>query len=319
MRWASASTSSALPVASTLGSAATAARSAAPGRSGTAGTRSLASATRRSGGGSRRYQAGRAGGVVGIRAAREPSAPGASPPNAFCATRPRTMLGDLVLELARALTAAAPPPPALPYLGMDRPTDTSFHLLDELAARGIFRKYELVLDVGAGLGSSARWLAARRGCELAAQVRHLAAAPEALPAPAARFTHVWIVEALPRCADAAAALAEAWRALRPGGTLAVQDLVLAEDASDVTVPGWRFASLATRLAEIAAAGFVDVDVREASAEADERLARVSAARTLFAERAAAAGLGALVATQAALAAARAAGRLRVVQILARRP
>ncbi len=250
------------------------------------------------------------------------------------------MLGDLVLELARALTAAAPPPPALPYLGMDRPTDTSFHLLDELAARGIFRKYELVLDVGAGLGSSARWLAARRGCEvvatatpeeaavaraltrrtvLAAQVRHLAAAPEALPAPAARFTHVWIVEALPRCADAAAALAEAWRALRPGGTLAVQDLVLAEDASDVTVPGWRFASLATRLAEIAAAGFVDVDVRDASAEADERLARVSAARTLFAERAAAAGLGALVATQAALAAARAAGRLRVVQILARRP
>src|SRR5579885_2429849 len=78
------------------------------------------------------------------------------------------MLGDLVLELARALTAAAPPPPALPYLGMDRPTDTSFHLLDELAARGIFRKYELVLDVGAGLGSSARWLAARRGCEVVA-------------------------------------------------------------------------------------------------------------------------------------------------------
>ncbi len=250
------------------------------------------------------------------------------------------MLGDLVLKLARALTAAAPPPPALPYLGMDRPTDTGFHLLDGLAARGIFRKYEVVLDVGAGLGSSARWLAARRGCEvvatatpeeaavaraltrrtaLAAQVRHLAAAPEALPVAAARFTHVWIVEALPCCAEAAAALAEARRALRPGGTLAVQDLVRAEGAGQVAVPGWRFASLDTRLAEIAAAGFVDVEVRDVSAQASERQARVSAARTLFAERAAAAGLGALVAARAALAAARAAGNLRVVQILARRP
>jgi SAM-dependent methyltransferase len=250
------------------------------------------------------------------------------------------MLGDLLLELARALTAAGPPPPALPYLGMDKPTDTGFHLLDGLAGRGIFRKYEIVLDVGSALGSSARWLAARLGCEvvatataeeaavaraltrrtgLAAQVRHLAAAPEALPVEAARFTHVWIVEALPRCADAAAALGEARRALRPGGTLAVQDLVLAEGASDPAVPGWRFSRLAARVAQVAAAGFVDVDVRDASAEAAERAARVSAARRLFAERGAAAGLGALVAARTALAAARAAGHLRVVQILARRP
>jgi SAM-dependent methyltransferase len=251
------------------------------------------------------------------------------------------MIGDLVLELARTLTLTAPPPPPLPYLGMDQPTDTGSHLLDGLAARGIFRKYEQVLDVGAGLGASARWLAARLGCEvvatagadeaaialaltrrtaLAAQVRHVAADPEALPVAAARFTHAWIVEALPRVRDAVATLAEAHRALRPGGTLAVQDLVLADTARPVVVPGWRFARLAVRVAQVAAAGFVDLDVRDVSAEADERAARVVAARALFTERASAdAALGALVAERRALAAARAAGRLSAVQILARRP
>jgi len=251
------------------------------------------------------------------------------------------MLGDLVLEITRALTAAAPPPLALPYLGMDHPTDTGFHLLDGLSARGIFRKYELVLALGDGLGASARWLAARLGCEvvataaadeaaaggalsrrtaLAAQVRHVAADPGALPVGAARFTHVWIVEALPRCPDAAAALAEAHRALRPGGTLAVQDLVRAPGAPPVAVAGWRFADLAARIAAVAAAGFVEVDARDVSADAGERSARVTAARTLLLRRAGDdAELAALVAERTALAAGRAAGGLRVVQILARRP
>src|SRR5205814_1821181 len=82
------------------------------------------------------------------------------------------------------------------------------------AARGIFRKYELVLDLGAGLGGTSRWLAARLGCEvigtaasraeadagealtrragLSPQVRLVPADPAALPFRAAHFTHVWI-------------------------------------------------------------------------------------------------------------------------------
>ena len=73
---------------------------------------------------------------------------------------------DLLLDLVRGLTASTPPPRGLPYLGLEHPSGTGFHLLDALSARGIFRKYELVLEVGAGLGGRARWLATRYGCEV---------------------------------------------------------------------------------------------------------------------------------------------------------
>src|SRR5439155_1129197 len=73
---------------------------------------------------------------------------------------------DLLLDLVRGLTASTPPPRGLPYLGLEHASGTGFHLLDALSARGIFRKYELVLDVGAGLGGRARWLATRFGCEV---------------------------------------------------------------------------------------------------------------------------------------------------------
>ena len=169
---------------------------------------------------------------------------------------------DLLLDLVRGLTASTPPPRGLPYLGLEHASGTGFHLLDALSARGIFRKYELVLDVGAGLGGRARWLATRFGCEvvgatltveeaaggtqlgrrsgLRAQVRLLPAAPQALPFRAARFTHVWLVESLSRLPDAQAALAEAYRVVRPGGWLAVQDLFRTGRAR-AEVPGWRFA------------------------------------------------------------------------------
>src|SRR5438046_2120204 len=135
----------------------------------------------------------------------------AAPPN-LCYRR-AVIPAALLLDLVRGLTASTPPPRGLPYLGLEHASGTGFHLLDALSARGIFRKYELVLDVGAGLGGRARWLATRFGCEvvgatltveeaaggtqlgrrsgLRAQVRLLPAAPQALPFRAARFTHVW--------------------------------------------------------------------------------------------------------------------------------
>src|SRR5438552_15577517 len=74
-------------------------------------------------------------------------------------------LGALVAQIVREGARAAPPPPALPYLGLERPSGTAFALLDRMAARGIFRKYEHVLELSAGLGAHVRWLAARLGCE----------------------------------------------------------------------------------------------------------------------------------------------------------
>src|SRR5689334_1218354 len=132
-------------------------------------------------------------------------------------------LAAVIDALVREHRAITPPPRGLAYLGLEPASGTGFHLLDALAARGIFRKYELVLDLGAGLGGAARWLAARLGCEvvatagdgaeaaaadrltrgarLGAQVRHVATRADALPLDDARFTHVWIVEALPRLPD----------------------------------------------------------------------------------------------------------------------
>src|SRR5262245_66192021 len=75
-------------------------------------------------------------------------------------------LAALIQELVRGHAAAVPPPRSLPYLGLEHASGTGFHLLDALSARGIFRKYEFVLDLGAGLGGTSRWLATRLGCEV---------------------------------------------------------------------------------------------------------------------------------------------------------
>ena len=255
---------------------------------------------------------------------------------------PTTRLAATIEELVRDHRAASPPPRGLPYIGLELPSGTGFHLLDALAARGIFRKYELVLDLGAGLGGASRWLAARLGCEvvgatasaaeaeagrrltrgarLATQVRLIAADPRALPFRDARFTHVWIIEALPRLDDPLIALREAYRALRRGGTLAVQDLVLTRAAGCPPIPGWTPGGANDRTAMLARAGFVDLEVRDRTAEAAERSAQVVAAREQLVRRLRAdAGLAAFAAERDALAHALASGALGVVQILARRP
>lgn len=253
-----------------------------------------------------------------------------------------TALAVAIQELVRAHAASVPPPRGLPYLGLEHLSGTGFHLLEALAARGIFRKYELVLDLGGGLGASSRWLAARLGCEvvgtatdlaeakaaaeltrragLSAQVRPVPADPASLPVRTGRFTRVWIVESLPRMRDPAAALGEAHRALRPGGTLAVQDLALGNHASLPALPGWHPNGLTERVSLLERTGFVDLEVRDRTAEAAERSAQVTAARTQLARRLSAdPGGAALAAEREAVARALATGALRVVQILARRP
>jgi SAM-dependent methyltransferase len=251
-------------------------------------------------------------------------------------------LAALIHEAVRTHAASAPPPRGLPYLGLEHASGTGLHLLDGLSTRGIFRKYELVLDLGAGLGGSSRWLAARLGCEvvatttdaaearaaaeltrrarLTAQVRALAAREASLPFRDGTFTHVWILEALPRLADPAAALAESHRVVRRGGTLAVQDLVVAGDGEATLVPGWDFACAAERIDALRAAGFVDIEVRERTAEAAERAVQVLAAREGLERSLRAAGpdLARVGREREALGRLLAAGRLRVVQLLARR-
>src|SRR5207247_1296491 len=83
---------------------------------------------------------------------------------------------------------------------------------------------------------------------LSAQVRLVPADAATLPFRAAHFTHVWLLEALPRLPDPRAALREAHRVLRRGGTVAIQDLVRPDAARAADIPGWMPATAAERVA-----------------------------------------------------------------------
>jgi len=241
-----------------------------------------------------------------------------------------------IAEVARLVASAGPAPRALPFFGMDHPSGTRLELLDELAGRGIFRKYEHVLLPGAGLGAGARYLAVRLGCTATAtsatadeaqrahlltaragldwQVFHAGAAPDALPFATAAFTHVWIVETLPRLGAVAHVLAEAARVLRPGGHFAVQDLV-DHDGGELAERGHVTAR--EREGQLGAAGFVEIVGRDVTAQARDHRSDDAAAWQRLARRFG--GQHPLVRERNLIASALEGGRLRVAQFTARRP
>ncbi len=160
----------------------------------------------------------------------------AAAPRAFAAA-----LASVVNEVTRR----TPAPRDLPFFGLDHPRSATAECLERLSDLGIFRFYERVLDLAAGLGGPARWLARRRGCtvvsfdrsreraaasrllvrraHLEAAVRVAVAAFESLPAAGAAFTHAWSIEALSEKTDARGVFAELFRVVRPGGHVALQE------------------------------------------------------------------------------------------------
>jgi len=259
--------------------------------------------------------------------------------NACAASR----LSELIAAAARDHARGSPPPRGVPFFGLDHASGSAIGLLDALASHGIFRKYERVLDLSGHLGMSSRWLAAVLGCTavatapsvpaataayaltkasgLADRVHHVASDSMRLPFADAGFTHVWSIEALAFLPQPDTALAEAYRVLRPGGHLAVQELV--GQAAEDEVPGARFREAGTWTESLAAAGFVDLTVRDVSAHAHEPRALLTTARARLD-----ATLDELARTDPALALAnrqraalsgRATSRLRLLQILGRRP
>jgi len=257
---------------------------------------------------------------------------------------PPVQLATLIHHLARTLAATAPAPRALAYFGLEHVSGTGFHLLDAFSGHGIFRKYERVLDLGTELGATSRWLAVRGGCEvvgttgtqaaaaagndlsrragLADQVQLVPGAAFALPFADTRFTHVLLLETLPHLGDPGAALAEAHRTLRRGGLVGVQDLVAGDgQVAGSPVPGWNVAPVAARVAALRRAGFVDLEVRDRTADASETSAQVLAARARLLDLLRVSDdptLARCAAERESVARALADGALRVVQILARR-
>jgi SAM-dependent methyltransferase len=242
-----------------------------------------------------------------------------------------------IVDVARSAAAVAPPVRDRAFFGLDHRTATALALVDQLASRGIFRKYEHVLDLGGGIGGTTRYLTSRLGCTATAtartagealagrlltsrasldrQVFHAVTEGTRLSFAEAAFTHVWSVEALPLLGPIERVLAEAFRVLRPGGHLGIQELVARADDPTSTLHG--LVDTDARRAALARTGFVEIVARDLDAvgagdTTQEQLAWAQLRRRLGPD-------DPLVRERDELARALAAGRVGVVQLTARRP
>jgi SAM-dependent methyltransferase len=176
-----------------------------------------------------------------------------------------------IIDVARELARTMPRPRGAPYFWLDTDVPYDVAVLDAFYSRGIFRKYELALELGSGLGGKARWLAARSGCRIVGVEprRHAAAAAallnrrarmddqvtfcagrlDSLPVRERVFTHVWMVD---RGLEGGTAriFPEAYRVLRPGAHFAMQ--------TELSRPRWDAVMRALR-----EAGFVELEICEA--------------------------------------------------------
>jgi hypothetical protein len=191
----------------------------------------------------------------------------AVPPPRFDAAH-LAVLTRVLVALVREMSHQVPAPRGMFFHALDHPAG-EFSPFERLAARGIFRKYESVLLLGAGLGGGARWCHTHFGCDvtgvdgpafaaaaaqlsararLAAHTHFLAADLTALPVREKCFTHVWALENLADVQRGAEPLRQIFRAVRLGGLVALQ--------RSGAPPTW---ALAARQA-LASVGFREVEI-----------------------------------------------------------
>jgi sarcosine/dimethylglycine N-methyltransferase len=119
---------------------------------------------------------------------------------------------------------------------------------------------EHILDIGWGIGGPARWIARRFDCRItgvdltpefcaaaqelnditgmSGQVRILEGSALALPLPDAAFDRVYSQNAVMNIADKAGAYREAYRVLKPGGTMALAHLNAGPNGAPVFPQPW---------------------------------------------------------------------------------
>jgi SAM-dependent methyltransferase len=254
---------------------------------------------------------------------------------------------EAMIATAKTFALTVPAPRADPFYGLDRHRGPSLRILERLTALGDFRKYVFVLDVGGGLGGVARWLTLTYGCRvmvldvlpqllatgrrlserarLQERVTAVAGSFTAIPVRDGTFTQIWSVEALHHADDRRAACRELFRVLRPGSTLALQDIVRQSEAVPVLGGPWRHGTVREYADALAECGFANIECDDVTADRAETSAVVRSAaeafeRTLTARSAEAAD--AWRAVEAAWSAAEdvvTGPGYRVVQIFARRP
>lgn len=151
-------------------------------------------------------------------------------------------LANAIAEVARQLRMAGiPPPKGQEFFGLDLDMPYEGEVLEVLGSQGIFRKYELALEIESGLGGRARWAAEVFGCRVvgvestpakvvvatelsrsrfAHSVSFVCGRRSALPVASGKFTHAWWLVA-EECEEAPAIFGEVHRSLRDGGCFAV--------------------------------------------------------------------------------------------------
>jgi SAM-dependent methyltransferase len=210
---------------------------------------------------------------------------------------------DALLATLKAFGRSVPAPRTDPYYGLDRLGGPTLRLVERMTAHGDFRKYVFVLDAGGGLGGIARWLTLTYGCRvlvldvlprllatgrrlsrrarLDARVSAVAGSFEAVPVRDGTFTQIWSVGALQHAADRGAAIAELFRVLRPGSTLALHETVRRSEAVATIGGPWRHGTREEYLALLATTGFTTIECEDVSAEPDEPSAITRSAEETF--------------------------------------
>ena len=177
--------------------------------------------------------------------------------------------------------------------------------LDQFHGRGPLATRELVallqpqpgerlLDIGSGIGGPARWIAVKFDCHvtgvdltpefcaaaealnaatgLAARVRVIQGSALALPMPDGAFDAAYSQNVIMNIADKQLFYREAWRALRPGGRLALSNVCAGPDGEPYFPVPWAATGDTSFLAtpdemgaDLVAAGFETADFRDTTA------------------------------------------------------
>jgi ubiquinone/menaquinone biosynthesis C-methylase UbiE len=193
-----------------------------------------------------------------------------------------------MIDTLKSFARTVPAPRNDPFYGLDRLYGPSLRTLERLTAHGDFRKYVFVLDGGGGLGGVARWLTLTYGCRvlvldllprvlsvasrlttrarLSARISAVAGSLEAIPVRAATFTQIWSVAALHHVTDRRRAVAELFRVLRPGSTLALHETVRRSESVPMIGGPWRHGTEAEYVAALTDAGFTTIESHDVTDE-----------------------------------------------------